>query len=620
MLGLALQGVKAQVSNEVVVERDIKIELSHIFYPRDVKDNWVQPVKQEAMPEPVGLPNKLTQKLDDRRMKRMQQGLVRHGNFTGTPADKAAIAAKVDRGFYNYSGGGTPNDNHVAVGNDGKFIAVLNTVIRVYDTSGKFIKVWGLENYTSNSSGNNNVDTFPTLTRTYDPRVIYCPDEDRYMVLYMHGTTETTSFIVVGYSSSNNPLDPWYVYKIPGRPTKDSVWSDYPIVSHNKEDFFFTVNLLLNGTSWEEGFTEAVIWQLNKDDGFNGRTLGTNLFRNIKYKGVSIWSIGAIQNGPMPHGTDNYFMSVRPYAEINDTVFLHRITNTQRSGKAEYELKVLKSDIPYGNPPSALQPDTAYKLRTNDARVLGGIRVGKQIQYVQNCMNFKTMQAHFTHSTIHDIQGETYIKGKLITNDSLEFGYPAIASAGVNDADPSSIITMVHTGPKHFPGTSVMYSNRYGEVSNNTIVKDGESLIYISFLPKNFQRWGDYEGIQRKFNEEGVYYLIGSYGRNNGMFSWVARVKINDGVLSQPVGEVRVFPIPSQTHVDVELINCNEGEYSFELYNMIGQPAMEVQKYMANGGTNLYRINTLYLSDGTYVLIVKNKNGKQVHKQKIMAN
>ena len=82
MLGLALQGVQAQVANEVVVERDIKIELSHVFYPRDVKDNWVEPVKQEAMPEPVGLPNKLTQKLDDRRMKKMQQGLVRHGNFT----------------------------------------------------------------------------------------------------------------------------------------------------------------------------------------------------------------------------------------------------------------------------------------------------------------------------------------------------------------------------------------------------------------------------------------------------------------------------------------------------------------------------------------------------------
>jgi hypothetical protein len=91
-------------------------------------------------------------------------------------------------------------------------------------------------------------------------------------------------------------------------------------------------------------------------------------------------------------------------------------------------------------------------------------------------------------------------------------------------------------------------------------------------------------------------------------------------VLSQPVGEVRVFPIPSKTHVDVELMNSAEGTYIFELYDMLGQPVMEAQKYMANGGTNLYRINTLYLSDGTYVLIVKDKNGKQVHKQKIMAN
>ena len=263
LLGLFASQSWAQTNEDVIIDRNIPLELSHVFNPLEQSAaQWIRPLKDNSfrlMPEPKGLNNALTKKLDHQRMVHMQGSLARHGNFTSTPTDKSKITPEIEKGFTNFSGGGTPNDNHVAVGNDGKVIAVLNTTIRVYDTAGKFIKVWSLESFTAPNSGNTNIDTIPTLTRTYDPRVVYCPDEDRYIVLYMHGTSDSTSFIVVGFSSSNNPLDPWYVYKIPGKPTQDSAWSDYPIVSQTREDLFFTVNLLLNGTSWEEGFTEAVI-------------------------------------------------------------------------------------------------------------------------------------------------------------------------------------------------------------------------------------------------------------------------------------------------------------------------------------------------------------------------
>ncbi len=65
---------------------------------------------------------------------------------------------------------------------------------------------------------------------------------------------------------------------IPGKPINDTVWSDYPIVSQTKEDLFFTVNLLANGSSWEEGFREAVIWQIRKSDGYSGDSLHKNFF------------------------------------------------------------------------------------------------------------------------------------------------------------------------------------------------------------------------------------------------------------------------------------------------------------------------------------------------------
>jgi hypothetical protein len=527
----------------------------------------------------------------------------------------------------------------------------MNTVIRVHNDTGKVIKAFTLENFALNP--NIKKDPIPTLNRTYDPRVVYDPYTDRYIVLYMHGTTDKTSFIVVGFSSSNDPTKPWYVYKVPGTPIQDTVWSDYPIVSQTKEDLFFTVNLLHNGSSWEEGFVEAVIWQLNKDDGYRGDTLNKNFFHNIKYDGVSIWSICAIQNGPMPGGVDNYFLSVRPYAQQNDTVFVHRITNTLRSGQANYELGVFKSPIKYGFPSSALVPDTAFRLRTNDARVLSGVRMGSQLHYFQNCMNFNTMQAHIMHGSIYNLtlpsgkmasfgalkekgktgmhatapkrwnEGGASIKAHLYTNDSLDFGYPAVAAAGMepnsesDPLDPSMMVTSVFSGRKHFPGTGAFYINRYGEYSDYQILKKGQSIINYTFIKPAEQRWGDYEGIQAKFNEKGVFYLVGSWGKTNSMFAYVARVKVKDTVYDNPIAEVRVFPVPTTENLQIEIQNGTYASITGQIYTMDGKlvaakspstnqtlaiPGDESFSLSLEPGTHRYALHTLGLPKGIYIL------------------
>src|SRR5262249_37416478 len=154
---------------------------------------------------------------------------------------------------------------------------------------------------------------------------------------------------------------------------------------------------------------------------------------------------------------------------------LLHITNTQQSGLATLEMQLLKTDQPYGFPPSALQPDTSYKLRTNDVRPLSALRVGNTIQYLQNCINFNTLQAHISHGTIYNIDGEAFVRVKMITDDSLDMGYPNIASAGNEAGEPSSVITFVYSSPWHFPGYAMIYHDRYGEYSNIKKIKTGQS-------------------------------------------------------------------------------------------------------------------------------------------------
>ena len=636
---ILLPCLSAQTGASVDIIRNHKTALSHVFDPATATDAFLIPIDQTGeMPMPTGINETLRKQVDAARTAKIKQkNLENRGIINDKPTPSNTTTPLSERGTDIPPGAGTPNDNHIAVGNDGKIVSVMNTVIRVHNDTGKVIKAFTLENFALNP--NIKKESIPTLNRTYDPRVVYDPYTDRYIVLYMHGTTDKSSFIVVGFSSSNDPTKPWYVYKVPGTPIQDSVWSDYPIVSQTKEDLFFTVNLLHNGSSWEEGFVEAVIWQLNKDDGYKGDTLNKNFFHNIKYDGVSIWSICAIQNGPMPNGIDNYFLSVRPYAKENDTVFVHRITNTLRSGQANYELGVLKSPIKYGFPSSALVPDTAFRLRTNDARVLSGVRMGSQLHYFQNCMNFNTLQAHIMHGSIYNLtlpsgaspnnnrtrwnEGGASIKAHLYTNDSLDFGYPAVAAAGFepmderDPIDPSMLVTSVYAGPKHYPGTGAFFINRYNEHSDYQILKKGQSVINYTYIKPAEQRWGDYEGIQAKFNEKGVFYLVGSWGKTNSMFAYVARVKLKDTVYDNPIAQVRVFPVPTTENVQIEIQNDEFASITGQIYTVDGKlisakspssnqtlaiPGNQSFNLSLEPGTHRYALHTLGLPKGVYFL------------------
>jgi|GEM_PF-225737 len=571
--------------------------ISHVFNPDDAPNIWVLPLANDRepdseleMPLPSGINDKLRQEIDHERSKILQnKGVKPRSSILNDPkTPKSEIDPEILNGYNLPAGGGTPNDNHIAVGNDGKFVSVMNTIIRAHREDGTIARAFTLTNF---DNVNKEIDTIPKMDRTYDPRVVYDPDADRYIVFFMHGVTNKSSFIVVGFSQTNDPTKPWNVYKIPGTPIADTVWSDYPIVSQTKEDVYFTVNLLANGSSWEEGFREAVIWQLNKQDGYDGKSLRKNFFHNLKYENVSLWSICPMQNGPFPDGSDNYFLTVRPYSRQNDTVFLHRITNSLSSGNAQWTLDVLKTPQAYGFPPSALQPDTAYKLRTNDARVLSGIRLGSSIHYFQNSINFNTYQAAIMHGTISNLPSvnrrrdisiplpaKPTIQAKLFIHDSLDFGYPAVAAANLSKnedgtIDPAMVVTTVYSSPWHFPSAGAFYINRYGEYSNYVSFRKGDSLIYYNYLKKGEQRWGDYEGIQAKYNEPGVFYAVGSYGAiNTSMWGHVAKIKVTDTGSQRGISSVKVFPIPATAKVNIEFQTITEGYVWGQLYTEDGKP------------------------------------------------
>jgi hypothetical protein len=147
-----------------------------------------------------------------------------------------------------------------------------------------------------------------------------------------------------------------------------------------------------------------------------------------------------------------------------------------------------------------------------------------------------------------------------------------------------------------------VYCNRYREYSHILRIKQGRSIINYSFLPKDQQRWGDYEGIQKKYNEPNTWYLVGSYG-NGGMNAWISRLSLKDPLRQAlEIKEFRLFPNPADDAVNIELSINASGVYRAVLVNMKGQEQTLDTRFALDAGTHLLKLNTAEISSGVYYL------------------
>jgi hypothetical protein len=367
-----------------------------------------------------------------------------------------------------------------------------------------------------------------TLNRSYDPKVVFDPKSNRFIIVFLEGSESSDTRIIVSFSKTSNPLDGWNVYQLNGNPFGGTLWTDYPMIAINGEDLFVTVNILKDNTDWKDGFTQSVIWQVPKIDGYSGDTLRYNLWSNIKHNNKSIWSICPVQEAYQPGDPGMYFLSVRPGDISNDTVFLHRIS-ANYGNNPSYSYKILKADKKYGMPPSADQKQAGFKLQTNDARVLGAFYVNNKIQYVQTSNNSVNGRSSVFHGVIQfPASANPTITANIISYDSLDIAYPTIVHAGNNVFGRQSIITFSHSSEYTLPGTSVVYFDNNGEYSKLLMTKPGEGYIN-SFIPDTSERWGDYTAIQRSYVDYNEFWVIGSYGKsNNTAGTWISKIRIND--------------------------------------------------------------------------------------------
>ncbi|MFN3445140.1 MAG: T9SS type A sorting domain-containing protein, partial [Bacteroidia bacterium] len=218
------------------------------------------------------------------------------------------------------------------------------------------------------------------------------------------------------------------------------------------------------------------------------------------------------------------------------------------------------------------------------------------------------------------------VKGRIISYDSMDIGYPSIAYAGGGfGADQSMMITFSHVSRTKFPGNSVIYADWDGELSAPIHLRRGDGSINV--LQDTIERWGDYTGIQPIYNKLGECIITNSYGvPNGGHNTWVSRVKSNDVRLgmkqntAETAQQISIYPVPTKDYAQIEFELKQSMILTFSLVDIQGKLTIELLRDKGKVGINKFTFSTSDLPNGVYILNVNNHEKNIISKRIVVAH
>lgn len=503
----------------------------------------------------------------------------------------------------------TPLDNHLSVNNNEIIISTINVHMLVTNINGFFLGSYPLDQFFASVG---------IADRYFDPRVIYDPEQDRFIMVLMDGSECPESQLLLAFSQSNDPKGNWNLYAIDGCLDDDGTFADYPMIALTDGELFFTYNEVDGDSTWQTGFMGTQIHQINKMNGYNGEPLNRIVWRDIRYNGRLLRNICPVRNADENLPESMYLLSDRNFDVSNDTVFLLHITGHQDDPNVELVVDYRKLDNPYGVPPYAVQPRDS--MDTNDARILDAFEHNGTIQWVSNSMDFNTGRSGVYHGFIHLPQLQNVATGKVIGHPTDYLGYPGIAWTGSDDTQDDAIIMVSHCSKTRNPGGSAIYSDGLGQYSDFVTVIEGQRPV--DMLTGKVERWGDYMGTQRLYNQPGSVWISCSYGRpGNVNEAWVAKLARQENVGTHNVsGAVKMstYPNPTDDYVNLDIDNPEGKSFTVTLFDMNGQPVQVLfnGKPYHNGEASL-SFSTRTLPAGQYVVQVK-MEGEVVASKKVV--
>lgn len=594
------------------------IEKSVTVDPMDISEDWKVHLQNMEMPKP-GTSSYRGQLLSNKNYYRNKYPRTVNFNTTTQRAVRASDPVTGTMMEGNQMGNGVPNDNDMAISDEGFIVSVINSTIMMYDTQADTL----MKNISLGAF------TLPLNIQQskFDPKIIYDPMMKRFILVFLNGSTYSTSKVIICFSTTSNPTDPWNMYKLTGNPLNNDTWSDYPVVGISNMDLFIGVNTFTNGSTNNSGFTEGCFWQIGLAEGYNGDSLQTAYYHDILAPNDTLFNITPIPSGAENLNLDMFLLSNKNVSATSDSVYLLHISNPLAFGTPTLTATSLQSDKSWFVPVDAEQPNGNF-FDTGDSRILGGFQVGDQIQYVHCTTDTTTGLTGIYHGMIYDLYTNPVLKGRVFLDSSHYIGYPNIAWTAVDTNDCRSIITFDYVSSTDPGGFAAIMFDSDSSYSNIINLKSGNS--YVDVISGTDERWGDYSGIQRKYNEPCKIWAAGHYGKSsssNG--TWIAEVASESICATNPFAAVdenknnaqniNVYPNPASDLFTTEFSVTETQEMTFEIYDLNGKLVFTLLNDKVKKGNNRFQFSVQYLTPGIYFLKANNKAGI-VFTRKIIRN
>ncbi len=487
---------------------------------------------------------------------------------------------------------GIPVDNHLAMA-DKYIVNVGNSYISINNATGGEFKQLSLGAY-ANAAG---VNAHP-----FDPRMIYDPVKDRFIMTFLAGFGSSDTHILVCFSQTNDPRGKWNIYRIEGNPNNKDEWTDYPMVSITNNDYYLTINLLRDNFSWQEGFVETIIWKVGLDEAYAGEDLVMDKWDGITFDGINIRNLCPAESATETLFDDMVFVSNKNFAIESDTFFMVKLDPSKGNSSDAIDIKMIKASTSYGAPPNASQK--VGSLQTNDARVLEAFRLEDEIQFVGNTRNLSNNKAGIYHGIIEDINAPDEVVLNHIIGPDYEIGYPGITYTGDGLAERDAIISFSHSSDQKFAGTSALYSVPGEGYSKIIEISEGENYIDII---SGVQRWGDYSGSQRNYSNPLEIWVSGFYGlqnrRNTAYVAKLLRPEIPTGAIEPQKNISKIYPIPAEDRLYIDFYAPRNEAISINLLDNVGKRIDQLySSSFIEAGENTLSFNTSNIPQGMYIV------------------
>ncbi|NPA42555.1 MAG: T9SS type A sorting domain-containing protein [Chlorobi bacterium] len=518
-------------------------------------------------------------------------------------ADRTATSAQVFTGrsfqgnTYNYW---FPGDNHLAVSNGGYIVSVANGSVIYQNLSGGLLFFQSL-----NQFANMDADHY-----AFDPVVIYDPQADRFImvILSLNRNGRYDSEIHILFSRSSNPMNGWFHYIFPGDFFSNGNWADYPKIGLAQGEFFLSLNLF-NGN---DRFQEALLLQLNKQEGYAGGSMSYRYWHNF--------SGGPFTLVPVTHGLNNdygppaYFLST--VSSGGSSIKVYEITDRlSGSPSVNYSWVSVPS---YSIGADGPQQGTSILVDVGDCRIQSAVKTGDVIHYV-----FSDERSNgWNGINYHRLNLQTWSvsnPGGTWGLDQYDYAYPSIASAGTHSGDYAVVIGFLRSSATIYPEVRYVYVDHNGNYAGSRLIKSGEGYLD---LPRsnnsNISRWGDYSGTVRQFNTDAVVWVTGMYGNTQNRWDgWTAEViRTTAGIESQEEDVTsNVFPNPFRNNFSVEFELPQNMAVHIFLTDLQGKKITDLYQGEGYSGKNVFQFHTGPLARGTYFLTIRSGNQIIAHEK-----